>query len=115
MPDLDASVMDFVAEFIGVKCERLSPASTLFGDLCVDGADGWELIEAFGERFQVDLSSFHADQHFGPEASSSPFHLLAWLVSFLFHRRQTPEERAGLQPIRIADLVAAAKDKRWTL
>jgi Protein of unknown function (DUF1493) len=115
MPDLDSSVMDFVAEFTGVKRQRLSPNSTLFGDLGVDGEDGWQLIKSFGDRFEVDLSSFRADQHFGPEGGSFPFALLWWLVSFPFRKRQPPEERSGLRTIRIADLVAAAKDKRWTL
>jgi hypothetical protein len=45
----------------------------------------------------------------------SPFHLLACLATFPFRKRQTPEERAGLRPIRIADLVASARDKRWSL
>jgi hypothetical protein len=117
MSDLDSSVMDFVAEFTGVRPPRLSPASTLFGDLGIDGADGWKLIEAFGERFHVDLSSFHADRHFGPEG----FHILApvlwlwWLVSSFFRPKQTPEERAGLRAIRISDLIAAARERRWTL
>jgi Protein of unknown function (DUF1493) len=117
MPDLDSSVMDFVAEFTGVRRQRLSPASTLLGDLGVDGADGWELIETFGERFHVDLSSFHADRHFGPEGLPiyAPFVWLWWLVNFPFRKRHTPEERSGLRAIRIADLVAAAQDRRWTL
>ena len=117
MSDLDSSIMDFVAGCTGVRPPRLSPASTLFGDLGVDGADGWELIEAFGERFHVDLSSFHADRHFGPEGLPvyAPFLWLWWLVSFPFRPGQTPEERAGLRAIRISDLMAAAREGRWTL
>jgi hypothetical protein len=108
--------MDFVAEFTGVRRQRLSLASTLFGDLGVDGADGWELIEAFGKRFHVDLSSFRADRHFGPESSAvAPFVLLWWSVSFPFRKKQTPEERSGLRAIRIADLIAAAEHSRWSL
>ena len=117
MSDLDSNVMNFVAEFTGVRRQRLSPVSTLLGDLGVDGADGWELIEAFGEKFHVDLSSFRADQHFGPEGLPiyTPFLGLWWLVSFPFREKQTPEERSGLRAIRITDLVEAAKGRRWML
>ena len=117
MSDLDSRVMDFVAEFTGVDPLRLSPHSTLFGDFGIDGADGWELIEEFGKKFHVDLSSFDANQHFGPEGLLfyAPFLWLWWLVSSPFRPRQTPEERAGLRAIRISDLIAAAAGKRWNL
>ncbi|MBL9139084.1 MAG: DUF1493 family protein [Verrucomicrobiales bacterium] len=117
MSDLESRVIGFVAEFTGVRASRLSPASTLFGDLGVDGADGWELIEAFGKRFQVDLSAFHADRHFGPEGLPiyAPLLWLWWLLSLPFRPRQTPEERAGLLTIRISDLISAARERKWTL
>ncbi len=117
MSDIDSSVIGFVAQFSGVRAQRLSGATTLFGDLGIDGADGCELIEAFGERFHVDLSSFRADRHFGPEglAIYAPIQWFWWLVSFPFHAKQTPEERAGLRAIRISDMIAAAKEKRWML
>ena len=117
MPALDESVIEFVAEFTGVRRQRLGLTSTLFGDLGVDGADGWELIEAFGQKFQVDLSAFRADQHFGPEGLPihAPFVWFWSLVSWPFRKRQTPEEDAGLRAIRISDLIAAANEKIWTL
>ncbi len=91
MPDVGDSVMEFVAQFTGIKRERLTPTLTLFGDLGVDGADGWELIESFGRQFRVDISDFRAHRHFGPE------------------------ERAGLTPIRISDLIASVQERKWTL
>jgi hypothetical protein len=117
MPALDNIVMDFVSEFVGVKRSRLTLTSTLLGDLGVDGADGWELIESFGKKFQVDLSGFRADRHFGPEGLPI-YALFVWLwrfVSWPFCRSQTPEDRARLKPIQIGDLIAAARDRRWTL
>jgi len=109
--------MDFVAEFTGVKRERLTPDSTLYADLCVDGADGWELIEKFGQKFQVDLSGFRGDQHFGPEGLPiyAPIAWLWFLVSLPFRKRRSAEDEAGLKPIRISDLILAAKNGRWTL
>ena len=117
MPGLDDSVMDFVSGFTGVKRSRLTSTSTLLGDLGVDGADGWELLESFGKRFQVDLSQFQANRHFGPEDLPiyAPFLWLWWVVRWPFRRGQTPEDRAGLKPIRISDLIAAARDRRWAL
>lgn len=117
MTNLDSSVMDFVAESTGVKRQRLSPASTLFGDLGVDGADGWELIETFGRRFQVDMSAFRVDRYFGPEGLPiyAPFVWLWCFISWPFRRKQTPEERAGLRAIRISDLIAAAREQKWIL
>jgi acyl carrier protein len=117
MPDLDENVMDFVAEFTGVKRQRLTLASTLLGDLGIDGADGWELVKGFGQKFQVDLSAFRADRHFGPEGLPiyAPFILLWWLISWPFRKKQSPEERAGLTAIRVSDLITAAREKRWTL
>src|SRR5260370_34599317 len=106
MPAPDDSVMDFVSEFTGVKHPRLTASATLFGDLGVDGADGEDLIESFGKRFQVDLSQFRADRHFGPEGLRicAPFLWLWRLVNWPLRRGQTPEDRAGLKPIRIRDL-----------
>jgi acyl carrier protein len=109
------SVMQFLAEFTGVKRDRLSPTATLFGDLGVDGADGFELLRAFGERFDVDLSGCRAERHFGSEGLPiyAPIVWLWWLSTGAF--RKQPEERAGLIPIRISDLIAAAREGRWSL
>ena len=117
MATLDDNITDFVAEFTGVARERLSPDVTLLGDLGVDGADGWELIAAFGQRFEVNLSSFQPERHFGPEGLPlhAPLEWLCCLLSWSFRKRQTPEERAGLDAIRISDLMASAREKRWML
>jgi len=75
------------------------------------------LIESFGKKFQVDLSEFQTNRHFGPEGLPiyAPFLWLWWLVRWLFRCGQTPEDRAGLKAVRISDLIAAARDRRWTL
>src|SRR5262249_53581990 len=101
--------------FTGVKRERVAPASTLFGDLGVDGADGFELLREFGERFHVDLSDCRAERHFGPEGLPiyAPVVWLWWLVTGAFHKQ--PEERAGLTPIHVSDLIIAARERKWNL
>ena len=105
MPDIEERVFEFVAELTGAERRRLTLATTLVGDLGVDGDDGWDLVESFGEKFEVDLSTFRGDEHFGPEGLSifAPLGLVWSLVSWPFRKKQTPEESAGLR----ASLLAA--------
>jgi hypothetical protein len=92
-----------VARELGVDETNLSIDSTLFGDLGVDGADGWEFVERFGREFDVDLADFRADMHFGPEASMMPSNWLQSLMVWMLSWRSGPERRAGLVPITMAD------------
>lgn len=92
--------------------DHLTLDTTLLGDLGTDGADGWELIETFGEEFQVDLSGFEPSKHFGPEGIGCPVSLLIWFVEVVLRRRDS-HEVWGLTPITIRDLVAAAERKKW--
>lgn len=115
MANLENRVIDFVAHHACARREQLKRDTTLFGDLGMDGQDGWEFMEAFGQEFDVDLSRFRADRHFGPEGLPvwAP---LAWLFCLPFlmvHKPAPPEERAGLRPIRIEDLIDAAKTNSW--
>src|SRR3954471_4410832 len=80
--ELHKAIRRFAARELGVAVERLEEAQTQLGrDLGVDGADGWEFIEAFGPQFGVDISSFESARHFGPEAGPSPLHGLWWSVT----------------------------------
>ncbi|WZO98796.1 DUF1493 family protein [Isosphaeraceae bacterium EP7] len=110
--NLEARVKAFVASATMTDPERLTPETTLFGDLGTDGADGWELIEAFGKEFEVDLSRFDASKHFGPEASGNPLAMLHWFIEEFLLRRD-PHEVWGLSPITIGDLIEAAERKEW--
>jgi hypothetical protein len=123
METLDEKILIFVAGFCGLKRQQLTTDSTLFGDLGIDGQDGWELMAAFGKEFHVDLLAFRATRHFGPEAGPPVYALvmeLWWGIRWLFYKGhplgpQTPEERVHVKPIRISDLIAAARNGRWTL
>ena len=103
-------VSEFVASFVGVPSERISLSTTLFGDLGIDGEDGSDLLVAFGERFNVDLSALDVTRHFGPEGFW-PWAPLYWVV--LWMRSGTPEQKVRRSPIRIADLVSAAESGKW--
>jgi acyl carrier protein len=113
-PSTEDRVKEFVSEMCGVVPGRLTPGTTLLGDLGVDGADGWELIEAFGEQFGVDLNGFDPSRHFGPEAGAFPPLFFLQLVRELV-LREDPHKIAGVVPITVRDLVEAAESKLWRL
>ncbi|MNN75417.1 hypothetical protein D3C81_1917210 [compost metagenome] len=103
-------VTEFIARFVCTPSKGLSASTTLFGDLGVDGDDADELLAAFGKRFNVDLSTLDVGKHFGSE-STWPWAFFYWLR--LWSRPGTPEQKAGLSPISIADLVRAAESGKW--
>jgi hypothetical protein len=103
-------VQQFVAEFTGHPLTRVQAHSTLFGDLGVDGDDGHELLASFGERFNVDMSAFESNKHFGSEGFL-PWAPLYWFLLWL--RGGTPEQKARLMAITIADLVRVAIEGAW--
>lgn len=77
----------------------------------VDGDDAEEFLNAFGARFDVDLSELDLQRHFGAEGLP-PWFLLEWLAA-VFRPGGAPEARARLQPVSIGDLVEAARAGRW--
>lgn len=113
-PSIEDAVKGFLAGRCGVAPGRLTAGTTIFGDLGQDGADGWELIEAFGEKFGVDLTGFDPSLHFGPEAAA----LLPLFFIQMFRElvlRQDPHRIAGVVPITVRDLIEAAESKTWKL
>src|SRR5688572_30475624 len=108
--NLQQRVVAFVAAQCGADEDKLRPQTTLFGGLGVDGDDGCQLVEEFARQFSVDLSGFDPTEHFGPEGMAVlwPFY---WLV--IAFRSGTPEQRAGLKPITLADLIRSAESRRW--
>jgi hypothetical protein len=110
MQGLDQRVVAFVAAQCGVSSDRIRPQTTLLGDLGIDGDDGIELLEQFADEFAVDLARCNPTRHFGPEGLW-PWAPIYWLILAL--RRGTPEQRARLSPISVADLIHAAEIGRW--
>jgi acyl carrier protein len=103
--DVYLMVRDFVAEYLRERKEKLSPDSRLLQDLGVDGADAVELLEAFSEKFGVDMAHFPLSKHFGPEAG---FNLFYYLYSLLFKRQKWRPI-----PITLRELAEAVRHKRW--
>ena len=95
----------FVATELGVSAAQLSASTRLFHDLGVDGEDGREFMEAYGRRFDVDLSGFDHSRHFGEEAAANP---IVWLWWFL--TRTWPK----VTPITLGELEQSLQIGRWS-
>jgi hypothetical protein len=115
----ETEVLEFVARKLAVRRDKLSVSTTLLGDLGVAGDDGEQFMKQFSDQFHVDLSQLDSLRHFGPEQAIWPWQIpgvlfwtLAGLFGFRFSRRSA-EERAGLVPITIGDLVRAARAGHW--
>src|SRR5512146_2260628 len=91
MDDLEKTVMAFVARRLG--CVDLSLESRLE----CEGDDARDLLENFGKEFGVDLGLLYEfwDRHFNSEGMSGG------------------TSRNWLVPITVADMVRAARTKRW--
>jgi uncharacterized protein DUF1493 len=103
-------IVAFVSEHRSVHPERLTPETTLFGDLGTDGDDGDELLEDFAREFSVDMSGCDPSRYFGSEGLPPWFPIYRIILAF---REGSPEQKARLQSIRIADLVRSAELGRW--
>lgn len=107
--DLDKQVCSFIQTTIGLS-SPVQPEQTIFGDLSVDGEDAQSLLASFADHFGVDMSGFHFATYFGPEMSATPFSLRA-IARRLFGL--SAENSVSLMPLRVADLISAAKRKQW--
>jgi acyl carrier protein len=115
---IEDEVIAFVAKTTGVPAGRITPQTTLFGDLGVDGLDGYDLLVAFKERFSVDLQECRIDRHFGPESCFVPWAVLYWLLLLwraCTEKGSTSESRARMVPITVQNLVDSAKAGVWTV
>ena len=111
MTQLYDDVVAFVAKELGVNPKRIHPTTTLLGDLGCDGYDGYEFMTHFAEKFGVDMMGFDISRHFSPEGMW-PWSPIVWLI--LAFKSGTPEEKAGLEPITVANLHKAAESRRWS-
>ncbi len=113
---IEDEVIKLIADYSKFPAERISPQTTLFGDIGIDGDDGDELLTRFMEEFQVDMSLIRP-VHFGGEGLIPWAPLLWFRQALIAHRERagTPESRAGLVPIRVQDLIDSARARRWVL
>jgi acyl carrier protein len=109
MDTLEREIIQLVCKQTGSSLNRVGLESRLFHDLGVDGADGWEIIEAVGNKYNIDISKVRMEEYFGPEADATPLTLIRWLISPAFRRGDK------FTPIRVRDLVACVRAGKWLL
>jgi len=97
-------LIEFTAKMAAVKPERLSGATRLFEDLGMDGDDGVEFLDAFGQEFGVDMAACDPSDYFGPEATM----LLDDLILLL-----TDGARLRHTSLTLADLEGIAASGIW--
>ena len=102
-PELVARVIDLVHRSSGTRKAKIHIDSDLGRDLGIDGDDASDLLKAFAQEFQVDLSDFKFDTYFGPEAGGNPF---VWLIRWL------TESWPSFRGLTIRDLAVAAQNRR---
>ncbi len=108
--DMCERVASFVSKFWLQEKSSLSENTRLQHDLGMDGTDAAEFMEAFSEEFNVDMSEFEFDRHFGPEGFSlvDLFDILFCWLGRLFKK-----DLSGTIPITLRNLVSAAESKKW--
>jgi hypothetical protein len=113
---IDDQVKAFVAEVACRAPDEIRADATLLGDVGLDGDDANEFLAQFANRFEVDMNGFSFSEHFGPEGIYPwQFPRFVWnLVSSIWSTKDI-HEVAGLKPVRIADLILAAKAKKWSV
>lgn len=131
-----------VARTTGIRPEKIGLKDRLAEDLGIDGDDAVELFEAYETELRVDLSVLYAswNKHFGPEGFPLPlgFGLVlvasivggvagglnapAWLavlvglavgLFWLIPLRAWPLPTPESHPVRVEDLITAARSGRW--
>ena len=110
-PELYARVKNFMAEQWLTSEEKLNP-DTLLIDLGIVGDDGYELLEAFCEKFEIqNTSEINHYEYFGGEGCNL-FQGYVDLYYLLFHREKLREADCWT-PLYLRDLVKSAEAKRW--
>ncbi|MDP3024437.1 MAG: DUF1493 family protein [candidate division Zixibacteria bacterium] len=102
--DILEKIKDFVAENLVVKKEKLTAGTRLLEDLGIDGDDAAEFIEVFSKKFDIDMTDFVFEKHFGQEG----FNPLMFLYRFLFNRK-----KLQFTTITLSDLLEVVQQKKW--
>ena len=111
-PELYARVKAFVAEFWSTSEEKLNPNTLLADDLGIAGDDGYELLEAFCEEFEIqNMCEVVPSEYFGTEGFN-PFEIYVVFYYWIFDRKKF--ENYGVDTsLTLHDLVKSAEAKRW--
>ncbi len=104
-------VFDFIFDKTRVNRKRILLDAQLRRDIGVDGDDADDLMCDFAKQFNVDMTGFDFDAHFGPEG-------LGCLPIIFFRslrHKLRGEPPPSSVPITIRDLIVAAESHKWPL
>ena len=108
--ELYARVKALVVEQTGALEKKINPDARLEDDLGITGDDGYELLEAFCEEFEIqNMCEIDPYEYFVPEGCN-PFEVYVELYHLIFDREKLDDSRT---PLTLRDLVKSAEAKRW--
>jgi len=102
---VSSELIAYIADFLSVDRSSLNEHTKLYADLRLDGDDAEEFLLGFSNQFNVDLSEFDFNKHFGEEAGFNPFYYLYCL----FFNRQL----MTFDEITLKDLQSAIDNGMW--
>lgn len=120
-PELYARIKTLVVEQTGLATEEeLTPETHLADDLGIAGDDGYELLEAFCEEFDIEnMEEIEPSEYFGTEGGPDPFaiyvflyDLVVFLYGLVFDRKKVKYTDSS-SPLYLRDLVKSAEAGRW--
>ena len=122
-PELYARVKTLVVEQTGLASEEeLMPETHLADDLGIAGDDGYELLEAFCEEFEIqNMEEIEPSKYFGTEGGPNPFEIYVFLYDLvvffygLVFGRKKLKDTDSSAPLYLRDLVKSAEAGRWIL
>jgi len=128
-------VKEFIAAYWNKPLDKISDETRIEDDLGITGDDAYEFMEEFQKKFDVDLTTFKFDMHFGPEASFDPivvivvvllgliFGSFGWknglipvvlvIVILVGYLRKTKKENVRPNVLQVKHLIKAASEKKW--
>ncbi len=111
-PELYARIKTLVVEQTRLATEEeLTPETHLADDLGIAGDDGYELLEAFCEAFEIqNMEEIEPAEYFGIEGGPNPFEIYVFLYYLVFDREK---QHYSFSPLYLRDLVKSAEAGRW--
>ena len=92
--------------------EKLKLSTLLADDLGIAGDDGYELLEAFCEEFEIqNICEVDASEYFGTEGFN-PFEIYVILYYLIFDREKFDNYGTDTS-LTLRDLVKSAEAKKW--
>ena len=110
--ELYARVKALVVEQTGALEKKINPDARLEDDLGITGDDGYELLEAFCEAFEIqNMCEIVPSEYFGTEGFNL-YEIYVVLYYLIFDREKFDNYGVDTS-LTLRDLVKSAEAKRW--